>query len=183
MKQLYKFSSNYFLKGVGAALIFCTLTWKTASANTYSSGFLTILTAAADTIIPTIRTDRNRNFIPLRADTTKPRPDSSVTRTKTDTFSLRISKDSLVAPLRYTAEDSAVVMVKDKKILLYGKTKTDYTDISLTAPKVEFDQQTQIVTAVNKKDSTGAIVENAHFKSAASEFTSDTIRYNMKTQK
>src|SRR6185436_1550275 len=103
-------------------------------------------------------------------------------RSKTDTFSLKFSKDSLEAPLHYSAEDSAVVLVKDKKILLYGKTKTEYIDIVLTAPQVEFDQQTQIVTAFNKKDSTGAITENARFKSSSREFTSDTIRYNMKTQ-
>jgi len=39
---------------------------------------------------------------------------------------------------------------------LYGKTTTDYKDITLAAPKVELDQQTQIVTAFNKKDSNGA---------------------------
>ena len=68
------------------------------------------------------------------------------------------------APLKYEAEDSVVVLVKEKKILLYGKTKTEYKDITLTAPKVELDQQTQIVTAYNKKDSTGEVIENAHFK-------------------
>ncbi len=100
-----------------------------------------------------------------------------------DTFSLKLSKDSLDAPVKYEAEDSAVVLIKDKKILLYGKTKTEYKNITLTAPKVELDQQTQIVTAVNKKDSTGAVIEDAHFKDGENEFTSDTIRYNFKTQK
>jgi len=45
-------------------------------------------------------------------------------------------------------------MIQDKKILLYGKTTTDYKDITLAAPKVELDQQTQIVTAFNKKTAT-----------------------------
>lgn len=44
------------------------------------------------------------------------------------------------------------------------------------------DQATQVVTAVNSKDSTGTVTETAHFKSGESEFTSDTIRYNFKTQ-
>ena len=86
------------------------------------------------------------------------------------------------APLVYEAEDSAVVMVQNKRIILYGKTRTTYKEVQLTAPKVELDQQTQIVTAYNSKDSTGAIIENAKFKDGASEFTSDTIRYNFKTQ-
>ena len=86
------------------------------------------------------------------------------------------------APLVYQAEDSAVVMIKDRRIILYGKTKTTYKEVELTAPKVEMDQQSQIVTAFNKKDSTGAILEYATFKDGASEFTSDTIRYNFKSQ-
>ena len=75
-----------------------------------------------------------------------------------------------------------VVLIKDKKILLYGKTKTEYKDITLTAPKVEVDQQTEIVTALTAGTATGAVKETAHFKSGESDFTSDTIRYNFKTQ-
>lgn len=117
------------------------------------------------------------------ADTTKkPLTDTSKYTTKIDTFSLKISKDTLDAPLHYKAEDSAVGLVLEKKIILYGKTETEYKDIKLTAPKVEMDQSTQIVTAVNKKDSSGAVIETAHFKDESSEFTSDTIRYNFKTQ-
>lgn len=126
-----------------------------------------------DTIVTSINT----------ADTTGlPRRDTTGTQVRTDSFTLKLSKDSLDAPVKYEAEDSAVVLIKDKKILLYGKTKTEYKDITLTAPQVELDQQTQVVTAVNAKDSTGAITDQAHFKSGTNEFTSDTIRYNFKTQ-
>jgi hypothetical protein len=37
---------------------------------------------------------------------------------------------------------AAVILAKEKKIILYGKTKTTYKDVTLTAPKVELDQQT-----------------------------------------
>ncbi len=141
------------------------------------------------TIPVTIETDTTKPVIRNGAkdtaaiDTTKlPGKDSFATRQKIDTFSLKLSKDSLEAPLKYSAEDSVVVLVQDKKLFLYGKTKTDYKDITLTAPKVEVDQQTQILTAVNRKDSDGAVIETAHFKSGSDEFTSDTIRYNFKTQ-
>jgi lipopolysaccharide assembly outer membrane protein LptD (OstA) len=39
------------------------------------------------------------------------------------------------------------------------------------------------MTAVNKKDSTGAVTEEANFKQAENEFNSDTITYNIKSQK
>ncbi|MBC7874364.1 MAG: LPS-assembly protein LptD, partial [Ferruginibacter sp.] len=140
------------------------------------------VTTGTDTIKPLLRLEPLSKLTPGASDTTKLPPRDSSLKVKTDTFSLKVSKDSLDAPLKYAADDSAVVIVKDKKIILYGKTKTEYKDITLTAPKVEVDQQTQIVTAVNSKDSTGGVIETAHFKSGETEFTSDTIRYNFKTQ-
>ncbi len=187
MKQLYKFRPNYFFYGILTAAMLCTLTWKTTANSTSISHFRSPLTfivgIVTDTIKPILfKRDTITKKINSASDTIKlPRIDSSI-KEKTDTFSLKISKDSLEAPLKYEAEDSAVVLIKDKKIILYGKTKTQYNDITLTAPKVEVDQQTQIVTAVNSRDSNGAVVETAHFKSGESEFTSDTIRYNFKTQ-
>ncbi len=160
----------------------CTLTWKTAANGIFSPDFRSPLTTMADTIKPLTAKDSSNRLTVLPADTNRLPGTDSAFKEKTDTFSLKISKDSLDAPLKYAAEDSAVVLIAKKKIVLYGKTKTEYNDITLTAPKVEVDQQTQVVTAVNKKDSTGKIIETARFKSKDTEFTSDTIRYNFKTQ-
>lgn len=164
-----------------AAMLF-TQTWKTQAQRIPGGKIKNSLTQRADTTIPLLKPGTPGKLNGPQADTTvKPVADSSVLNTKTDTFSLKISKDSLDAPLKYKADDSAVVLIQDKKIILYGKTKTEYKDITLDAPKVEVDQATQIVTAVNRKDSTGGVVEVAHFKGGGNEFTSDTIRYNFKT--
>lgn len=183
MTQLYKFKLKYFFQGLLVVLIFCTVTWKTYANTDRSSFFRSPLTGITDTIRPIGLTDTvpKRNFNAVTDTSKKPGLDT-LPQVKTDTFSLKISKDSLEAPLKYAAEDSAVVLIQEKKIILYGKTKTEYKDITLTAPKVEVDQKTQTVTAVNRRDSTGAVVETAHFKSGDNEFTSDTIRYNFKTQ-
>lgn len=184
MKQVYKFRSIYFFYGILTVAILFTVTWKTAAKGIQQPDFRKPLTntgAAGDTIRPLNRAAGTASTLP--GDTTKiPGTDSTGTRQKTDTFSLKISKDSLDAPLRYAADDSAVIMIAAKKVLLYGKTKTEYKDITLTAPQVEVDQQTQIVTAVNRKDSTGMVLETARFKSGENDFTSDTIKYNFKTQ-
>jgi len=183
MEQLYKFKSNFFFYGITAALMFCTITWKTVAYAVPVSDFCSPLTVTADTTKPLLKNDSVANLAFNLTDTTKkPDVDSSVFTEKVDTFTLKISKDTLTAPLKYEAADSAVILVGEKKVLLYGKTKTQYQDIELTAPQVEVDQKTQIVTAVNAKDSTGAVIETAHFKSGESEFTSDTIRYNFKSQ-
>ncbi|HEY6063918.1 MAG TPA: putative LPS assembly protein LptD, partial [Chitinophagaceae bacterium] len=165
------------------AVMLCTLTWKTSAGHIHTDNFRSPLTIPRDTTKPILKPDSLRGNINAFTDTTKlPGKDSVIVKEKTDTFSLKISKDSLDAPLKYAAEDSAVILVQDKKIILYGKTRTDYKDITLTAPQVELDQQTQIVTAVNRKDSSGEVLEVARFKSGDNDFTSDTIRYNFKTQ-
>ncbi len=119
---------------------------------------------------------------PRPARTVIPPNDTLPQTIKTDTFSLRLSKDTLDAPLKYKATDSAVILINAKRIILYGKTQTDYKDIQLTAPKVELDQARQLVIATNAKDSGGQVIEPAQFKSGESEFSSDTILYNFQTQ-
>jgi LPS-assembly protein len=203
MKELYKFRPNYFFNGILAAAMLCTLTWKTAAYDVSVPEFDSPLTAVADTTklpinagstkrttaaitdttkLP-INADSIRRATAPFADTTKlPGKDSSALIQRVDTFSLKVSKDSIDAPVKYQADDSVVILVRDKRIFLYGKTKTDFKDVSLTAPQVEIDQQTQILTAVNNKDSTGLVLEKAVLTQAESQFTSDTIRFNFKTQ-
>lgn len=101
----------------------------------------------------------------------------------TDTFQLKFSKDTLSAPVNYEAEDSVVVLIEEKKIILYGKTRTAYEDVILNAPKVEIDQQTSIVTAVYETDSLGRVITRAQFEQGMNRFESDTIQFNFKTQR
>ncbi len=181
MKRLRKFRPNYLFTGALTAVLFCTVTWKASAYRAPLKEIGSPLTAFAADTVPTLPKN-DTGILRPGADTTKrPLPDSIV-KQKVDTFSLKISKDSLDAPVKYEAQDSAVVLVKDKKILLYGRTKTEYKDITVTAPKVEIDQQTQIVTAVNSKDSLGTVLERATFKQLDNAFSSDTIRFNFKTQ-
>jgi lipopolysaccharide assembly outer membrane protein LptD (OstA) len=100
-----------------------------------------------------------------------------------DTFHLKLSKDTLDAPVEYEASDSGVLLVKEKKFLLYGKTKTTYKDITLTAPKVVLDQQTNILTAYGARDSVGNVIARAQFQQGTEGFQADSIRYNFKTKR
>lgn len=138
----------------------------------YTQGCITMLHATAPAFFYNSLT--RHDTVPVVRD--------SVVRLRTDTFTLKKSSDTLQAPVKYTAADSAVVFVASKKVVLYGKTSTAYTDMVLTAPRVELDQSTQIVTAVRSLDSTGATGESAVFKTGDTEMTNDTIRYNFRTQ-
>ena len=183
-----KFNPKYLFAGL-LPVIFFTQTWKTTANYSYNQNFYIALTAQQDTVPQKIK-DRLIKRPPVNAiDTLKK---DSLLKTNTfpdtlinnvDTFDLKLSKDSLDAPVEYEAEDSVVIMAKDKKVILYGKTKTSYKDILLTAPQMELDQETQILTAVNKLDSAGNLIDRAHFAQGDTKFQSDTIRYNFKTQK
>jgi len=188
MMRLHKFRPKYLLAGL-LTIIFFTQTWKSAANYSDRGIFCIALTPQQDTVpqknkdslakrLPTNAADTLKRDSLLKANALRDTMINII-----DTFDLKISKDSLDAPVEYEAEDSAVVLVKDKKVVLYGKAKTSYKDILLTAPEMELDQQTQILTAVNKVDSTGNLIDRAHFTQGETKFQSDTIRYNFKTQK
>jgi len=188
MMKLHKFRSNYLFAGLLTAIFF-TQTWKSSANYSYHQNFYIVLTAQQDTVPQKIKDSLVKRPSINAVDTLKNDSllkrnvlsDTSINRI--DTFDLKISKDSLDAPVDYEAEDSVVVLVKDKKVVLYGKAKMHYKDIELTAPTMELDQQTQILTAVNKLDSAGNMIDRAHFAQGETRFQSDTIRYNFKTQK
>jgi hypothetical protein len=103
---------------------------------------------------------------------------------KVDTFNVKFSKDSLDAPIYYHADDSMVMDVPAKKIMLYGTTTTaKYTDNELTAPGITFDQKNNLVTANFKKDSTGKVIASPTFKQGDLITVSDSIAFNLKTGK
>lgn len=103
---------------------------------------------------------------------------------KIDTIQYRISKDSLDAPVVYHADDSMVLDIPTKKMILYGKeTKVKYSENELIAPLIEFDQNTSLVSAYLVKDSNGNVVSMPVFNQADFNSVADTIRFNMKTGK
>ena len=109
--------------------------------------------------------------------------DTSIVITK-DTFNFRSSKDSLDAPVVYHADDSMVMDIPEKKIILYGKeTRVEYIDNRLISPRIEFDQRTNLVSAYLVKDSNGNVISYPKFNQADFKTMSDSIRFNMKTGK
>jgi lipopolysaccharide assembly outer membrane protein LptD (OstA) len=109
--------------------------------------------------------------------------DSIATVNTSDTFSLKIAKDTIDAPVEYQAEDSAVLLVKEQKFILYGKTQTKYKTVTIDAPLTILDQQTNVLTALAEKDSLGRIVTRAKFQDKEQMFESESFTYNFKTQK
>lgn len=179
MTELHKISLIKFCFALMPTAFCMLLTLKGEARYTHKCEIYSTLTT--DTIPPTKKDTLRGNIIPdssSRATDTLP-----PTTTRVDNFVFKYSKDTLDAPVNYEALDSGVLLVKEKKFLLYGTTKTTYKDVIMTAPSVELDQETNILTAVNARDSMGNIIARAKFEQGTEGFQSDTIRYNFKTQK
>ena len=120
----------------------------------------------------------------LRRDTIPPLANDSSTKRTVDTFSFKTAKGALDVPVVYHADDSMVVDVPNNNIRFYGKiSSVKYADNNLEAPQIEYNQNTNLVKANHVKDSTGKVIANAKFEQGEFTSESDTIVFNMKTQK
>lgn len=147
------------------------LTRDVRSNDTFRSSFYNSLTALQDTI-PAPR--KITDTIPGRNDSTFK---------TTDTFSVKMSKDSLDAPVNYDAADSMAFDIPNKRIILYSKGHVTYKDIDLKADSIALDQEKHRLVATYRKDSTGKIIGLPEMVQADTKMTSDEIVYDFKTQK
>jgi len=100
-----------------------------------------------------------------------------------DTPDYKISKDTMAAAIDYKASDSAVIDIRTKKITLFNKAESKYQDATLTAYKIEYDQQHNLVTATPMIDTGGNVIGLPKMVQADNTMTSDTIVYSVKSQK
>jgi LPS-assembly protein len=108
---------------------------------------------------------------------------SDSVRQQIDTFHIKVSKDSIDAPIAYSAQDSVVLDVPTKNITLYNKANTKYKDIDLDAYNIRMDQSKNLLIATYARDTAGAMVGRPKMTQAESKMESDSMVFNMKTQK
>ncbi len=132
---------------------------------------------------------------PLSADTIPIPPDTSAIRTDTlggpadslgvvsDTLNIPLSKDSLDEAIQYSAADSIVFEVPEKKIILYTNGSMKKGDMDLTGDSIEIDQVTNLVTAKASRDSSGNLITRPKMVQGDMTTESDVIQYNTQTQK
>ena len=107
--------------------------------------------------------------------------DSTARVIKVDTT--LFSKDSLDAPVSYSAEDSGVLLIPGKQFILYGKANTSYNDMKLDANTIKYDQSKNVITAYGGTDTSKGALNLPTFTQAGSTSIMDTVFYNLKTQK
>lgn len=120
-------------------------------------------------------------FRSMSRDTIPLKNDSLIA--KTDSFNLKLSKDSLDSPISYSASDSMVLDVPTKKITLFSKANVKSKDMDLSADSIEFDQENHTMTAMYRRDSTGKMVGRPRMIQGESTMESDMMQFDTKTQK
>lgn len=151
--------------------------WKNSGQASVAS--LTIISDTVPKIKKPVKIDSLNN-----QDTTGKKADSASLANKIDT--LTISKDSLDAPVAYTARDSGVLIIPTKEFILYGKSNVKYTDMDLKASVIHYNSQTELIKAYGTTDSsdTSKNFENKPtLKQGQMKSINDSILFNMKTMK
>jgi LPS-assembly protein len=203
MINIYKGKAKYIFSGFVPLLLLLLTAW---GGNPVAGNPNFHISLTFDTLPPspikkalgkktTVKRAVVRDTLPPVMPTLLAKTDSAVTKgravdttirpvTVVDTFNIKYSKDALDAPIEYHADDSMVLDVPGKKILLYGKeNKATYQDNELVAPAIVYDQKTNMVMAHLQKDSLGNVVSYAKFKQSDFSSDSDSLKFNLKTGK
>jgi len=137
--------------------------------------------AAADTVRPLPHIDTS--YRDISGDTARYATIRLRYGRRIDTPDYRISKDTLAAEISYKASDSIVMKVHSHQITLFSNAEAKYSDADLTADRITFDQDRNIVVAGPTRDSAGNIVGLPKMVQGDNTMHSDSIVYNIKTQK
>jgi LPS-assembly protein len=190
MLKRYKTNINYILSCL-TILLLSTITFHIqAKPKIFSSYFNFLIknqdttpqkkTAAIDTAIHDTAHRAIDTTIKNNADTSIHGNDT----TKMPVIdTLELSKDSLDAQIDYSADDSGVLIIPKKQFMLYGKGNAKYSEIALDANTIIYDQQTQIIKAYGGTDTSKGVLNKPELTQSGSKSISDTIFFNMKTQR
>ncbi|MCX6224364.1 MAG: putative LPS assembly protein LptD, partial [Bacteroidia bacterium] len=93
------------------------------------------------------------------------------------------SKAFLDSPVVYTAKDSTVISLSEKKIRLYGQAKITYQKMEITADYIEMSIDRKELYATGVKDSSGQLVGKPVFKDDQETYETKELRFNFDTRK
>lgn len=100
-----------------------------------------------------------------------------------DRLGIKISEDALDEVVVASATDSAVMDVKTNNFRLYGDAKVDYDGRKLSAPRIEFNQNSNIARATVVTDTAIKKPVAPLFEQGAEKVTYDSLQYNFKSQR
>jgi hypothetical protein len=100
-----------------------------------------------------------------------------------DTLLPKKQKSFLEAPVNYSARDTIINDVVNKKVYLYGEAVITYQDIKLEAERIEYDFSNYTVHAEGVMDTAGVWIGQPVFEQGDSKFDAFEMDYNFKSKK
>ncbi len=98
--------------------------------------------------------------------------------------SIPISNDAIKDEISYKVPDSVIYNYREKLTKFYGKNvELYYQDISIKAPEVIYDQDSSILTAIGRKDSSMLKEDYPTFTQDKESFTFGVVRYNFDSKR
>jgi LPS-assembly protein len=116
-------------------------------------------------------------------DTVLREADSMLASKRIDTPDYKVSKDTLGAQIDYKAADSIVMIIPTRNITLYSKAEAKYSGSDLTADHIVYDQDRNVIIAKPGLDTAGKVAGLPKMVQTDNTMTSDSIIYNIKSQK
>lgn len=96
----------------------------------------------------------------------------------------RIAKSDVDAPIIYTAKDSLIYDLKNKKVYLYNEAQLVYKDLKLDAGRINMDEDSQTLEAYGIPDTSnaGKFLQTPLMFQGNDRYEGARLSYNFKTQ-
>ena len=101
--------------------------------------------------------------------------------TLVDTTSKKTS--FLASKVHYFATDSSIILLQEKKVLLFHEAQVNYEDIELKAEHIIINWNDNTVYAIGIPDSSGTIIGNPIFTEGGKTYNCESILYNFTSKK
>lgn len=121
----------------------------------------------------------------MRADSFLMPMDTAIARAQNDTVAIdsaKIKKETLEAPVHYTAKDS-IVFTKGNFGYLYGDAEVKYQKIGIKGEKITMNMDSSTVAATFGVDSVGKEFGYPVFDDKGTQYEMKNMRYNFETEK
>ncbi len=110
-----------------------------------------------------------------------PKKKTEVKRTKDLRQADRSEKPGLNGIVYFSARDSVIYDLRNKKMELWGKARLNHANTAVKAPEITVDLETELLQATSSSIPSNGLSNQAEFSDLSGSFKADKITYNFRT--
>ncbi|MCB0507144.1 MAG: putative LPS assembly protein LptD [Chitinophagales bacterium] len=96
---------------------------------------------------------------------------------------IKIAENDIEDNIQYSAQDSIIYDIPNKKVLLYGRAKIKYQKLDMSAGYIEYNWDSSVVFAQAMFDDSLQAMKRVEFKDESGEYVANSVKFNFKTKK